>query len=748
MIQRKKIPKYFTFKILLFPLLLYFLLVTPINGILFLKNAPGLLKKYNYDFKSDTLDTADNDSIADTLKVHKLHHSNKIADTLIDTVKIHKALHSKNSITVNESGTGVDFSFETQHDSKFEYDYRGLPKWIFLVGFIAGIVFNYPFKRYFRKKRKNKPISDKLYRYCKKYIQYTPLVNASLYAVGFSIIHVFSICLLSGHHYDDDLERSLFKHLFYISLISSVLTVLFVYLWQKYRMEFKYMEHIYTAGELQKNVYKTKRSHSIKSRLWLVTLMTTVLPLFIVIYYVVLSVSTVKELGLTTITKDQVHMLYGVYYSLVPASSTAPSLEAFLDFPFISTVDLILSFTGMMTSVIVAVVYIFFFVNWTNKSLNIPVKELLLNMKKTSDGELSCFSLVRTNDEMGKLTVGFNDMSQKIKDNIDEISAMNRDLEQKVIDRTAEVVLQKEEIETQRDLILEKNEELQQQKEEIITQKDEIEKQKKLVELKNKNITDSIRYALRIQKAILPSDSLIKELLPQSFIFFKPKDIVSGDFYWIKQIDNDNNLKLETRNQKLLIAAVDCTGHGVPGAFMSIVGNNLLNQAVKEKRLAKPAEILNFISSEISEILRRDDYRYSVKDGMDITLCLLDLKNMTLEYSGIHNPLYLIRNRKLFIYKSDYVPLGELPNDDFPGYTNNEIKLQKDDIFYLFSDGFIDQFGGTKRRKYLSKNFRETLLELHSLSMSEQKEMLSRIFEFWRGPFEQTDDILVVGIKI
>ncbi len=300
---------------------------------------------------------------------------------------------------------------------------------------------------------------------------------------------------------------------------------------------------------------------------------------------------------------------------------------------------------------------------------------------------------------------------------------------------------QKNEILEKNFVLYQQNEEITAQRDEIETQKDEIVKQHNIIEVKNKNITDSIRYAQQIQQAIHPKDELIKTHLPHSFIFLKPKDIVSGDFYWVSS-NEDQNI--------VYFSAVDCTGHGVPGAFMSIVGHNLLKQALNEQKLTSPSQIIDFISKNIYQQFRKQnesDTNY-VKDGMDLALCKLNKEKLLLEYAGVHNPLYLIRNKQLTEYKADNYPIGEPFCNDFLNYTNQHIYLQKEDVIYIFSDGFIDQFGGEKRKKFLNHRFKQTLLDLHSLPMEEQKTGLEKILTEWKGMNEQIDDILIMGVKI
>lgn len=306
-------------------------------------------------------------------------------------------------------------------------------------------------------------------------------------------------------------------------------------------------------------------------------------------------------------------------------------------------------------------------------------------------------------------------------------------LERIVEERTREIRKQKDEIEGQRD-------EIKSQRDEIEAQRDNLEELNKEIEKKNENITASIRYAQRIQKAIMPSDDFIRSLLPQSFVLFKPKDIVSGDFYFCGTIED-----------KIIFTAVDCTGHGVPGAFVSIVGSNWLTRALNEEKLVHPADILNYLSRGVNATLRREE-DLKVKDGMDISLVCLDLKNMKGEWAGAYNPMYLYRKglEEPLQFKPDVYPIGNEFTDKFTTYTNNEFDIQAGDAIYVFSDGYIDQFGGPDRKKFMKKNFRELIERIQDKSMEEQRNILDDAIEDWKksGNSEQIDDILVFGVRI
>ncbi len=274
---------------------------------------------------------------------------------------------------------------------------------------------------------------------------------------------------------------------------------------------------------------------------------------------------------------------------------------------------------------------------------------------------------------------------------------------------------------------------------EVIKQKDEIEEKNKVIEKKNENITASIRYAQRIQNAIMPSEEYIKEIMPDSFVLFKPKDIVSGDFYWMAKKDDT-----------LMFSAVDCTGHGVPGAFMSIVGSNWLNRALNEENLTKPSEVLNYLSKGVFKTLRMQNEEAKVKDGMDLALCSVNLKEKKLAFAGAYNPLFLYRkNVDVMQFKADVFPIGAPFTEKFQTFTNHEFDLELGDTLYVFSDGYVDQFGGPKKKKFMKKRFREMIEAMQEKPMQEQKEILDATIEEWKkeGEMEQIDDILVIGVR-
>lgn len=336
------------------------------------------------------------------------------------------------------------------------------------------------------------------------------------------------------------------------------------------------------------------------------------------------------------------------------------------------------------------------------KVITNPIKKLVEHVNRISSGNLSERADVNGSIEIVTLSRRFNKM-------IAELEELYRDLEQKVKDRTAEVVAQKEEIECQRDLLAEQQ----------------------------KHIMDSIQYSKRLQTAILPTHEFIKELFPESFVYYKPKDIISGDFYWFHQHGN-----------KRYFSAIDCTGHGVPGALVSMVGQNWLNYAVKDLQLEKPSEILDALNNGVKATFKEKDDDTSVKDGMDLALCCVDYDTMTLEFAGAYNPVLIISNGEHTQIKGDKFPIGAFFRGNAGAFTNHTVKVNRNDIVYVFSDGFADQFGGPDNFKFLTKRFRELLIQIHQKPLSEQYEILDSTLKDWIGSLEQVDDITVIGIKI
>jgi len=286
-------------------------------------------------------------------------------------------------------------------------------------------------------------------------------------------------------------------------------------------------------------------------------------------------------------------------------------------------------------------------------------------------------------------------------------------------------------------LLQAKNKEIMAQKEEIEAQRDEIEIQRDVLAKQKQEITDSIHYASRIQAAVLPPKEFINKILPENyFILYKPRDIVSGDFFWIAQKDN-----------KTIITVADCTGHGVPGAFMSMLGISFLNEIVNSNNISNADEILNKLREHVIKALHQTGETGENKDGMDIAMCVIDFDTQKLQFAGAYNPLYLVRNDELLHFKADKMPIGIYFKGD-KAFSCQEIDIEKGDSIYVFSDGYVDQFGGEDNSKFKSKQFKQLLIDIQKHSMSDQKEILDKTIENWKGKNEQIDDILVMGIKL
>jgi len=313
-------------------------------------------------------------------------------------------------------------------------------------------------------------------------------------------------------------------------------------------------------------------------------------------------------------------------------------------------------------------------------------------------------------------------------------------LETVVENATLEIRTQKEEVESQKD--------------EIEAQRDQLKIQRDLVVIQKQEITDSINYAQRIQSAVLPDKKYMESVMSGFFVLYKPRDIVSGDFYWIKEIKNH-----------LVIVVADCTGHGVPGAIMSMLGISLLNEQVGKSQLEKPSDILNRLREKVKDTLGQEGKKHEQQDGMELALVIIDKEGRKLQYAGAYHPLYLIRKKdhlpehQIAQYSSmeikDY-QLFELKGDRQPisiysietDFTTKQIQLKEGDTIYMFSDGFVDQKGGPNNKRFMSKNFKKTLLDIQTISMEEQKHYLDNTLTNWSKGFNQVDDILVMGVKI
>lgn len=361
----------------------------------------------------------------------------------------------------------------------------------------------------------------------------------------------------------------------------------------------------------------------------------------------------------------------------------------------------------------ILIVFIGVFSLLLSRRITKPLKELTYDAMELAKGNFKVEITSKRKDEIGILAMSFRKMQISIGNLIEELKHINQNLEQKVVERT-----------------------------------EEIHRQKELVEHQNKEILDSINYALRLQKAILPEKEHMDHAVKENFVLFKPKDIVSGDFYWISE-----------KQDETLVAAVDCTGHGVPGALVSMVGSNNLDRCVGEFGLRKPSDILDKLKELVVATFESNDD--DVKDGMDISLVALvpessrGNKSM-LQYAGANNPLWIVRKDakppaegeepELFEIKADKQPIGKF--DYGKPFTHHEVEVEKGDCVYIFTDGYADQFGGPNGKKFRYKTLKNLLLQIHQRPMSEQRNILDETFESWKGELAQIDDVCVIGIRV
>ena len=404
-------------------------------------------------------------------------------------------------------------------------------------------------------------------------------------------------------------------------------------------------------------------------------------------------------------------------------------------------------------SYLIIIITFLFLSYYFAKRITKPLSNLSASINQYANSEFKYFPIKYDKSdgfEISMIKESFSLMSQ-------EISQYINFFKEKVEERTSEITKQKNKLLHQKQIL--------------------DTKQSELIEM-NKNVTDSLIYAKRIQKALLPPLNLIKKSLVDSFIINIPKDIVSGDFYWVDSIEiseikskkliskylltleNDfvNSIEEEEENEDyiefeseiencVLFAVADCTGHGVPGALMSVIGVNSLNKIIKEYKIYTPNKILNELNNEVRLTLRQQSDDCEIKDGMDIALCLLNYSTMKLEFAGANLPLYLIRNNELIVYKGDRFPIGFFNGVKVNSFKNNSIDIQEGDVIYLFSDGYYDQFGASTNKKFNIRRFKELLLSIKHLDTVKQKIVLEKTLKDWQGNTFQVDDILILGVK-
>lgn len=399
-----------------------------------------------------------------------------------------------------------------------------------------------------------------------------------------------------------------------------------------------------------------------------------------------------------------------------------------------SFADLTQLFIWVATAVVVIGIFLALL---TIRAIVRPVNSLRLKLNNLSQGIYSLHATKANDDEIGDMAKAVD----RLITNFERAKEFSLSIGAGKFDMQFEPLSQHDELGgallQMRDDLASYRHEMEQK---VAVQTQEIRNQKEVVELQNKRVTElyvdlqaSIDYAQRLQSTILPSVDAIREIFPQHFVLYRPKATVSGDFYWFAN-----------KGKKRMFAAADCTGHGVPGAFMSLVGHNALNQATKV--YYKPSQVLNTVN-RLSALALRASENHLVKDGMDIALCTIDLDAMELEFSGAQNPVYLVRANELIELSGDGFSIGSYVNGERE-FTAKNCSIQSGDCVYTFSDGYADQFGGPAGKKFMRKQFRQMLIDVNHLSMEEQLAALEKRFDDWRGSNEQVDDVLVIGVRI
>lgn len=411
--QKEKItfpvPKYRAGRIFIFPLLLYLLLVYPVLGLMVLKTFPSLKDKGKLEFSKDMVEETKPER--DGLVITYNHEpssgiilSKSAGDSTATTTIAPDRVEGRNNRDISGSITQM-----------FQL--------VFFYSVIAGILFNVPFKRYFSRKRKGTTVSKGLYKYCRKFLLNTPLINAGVVLAGFTVMHIIMIIRIQNPSaFNDELSQRLYTNYLFISLIASLLSVLFIYFWQKHLVHIKYIEHIFSREELHKRIFG-KNTGKIRNRLYIASAMTTLLPLTIVLLYLLLSLTPIKEMG--PVTDGEFKILLGRLVDVFESDIDLKNDFGNSNLYYISAFDNVLMFGGILSGIVVAFIYILFFVSWSTADIVRPVNELVRNMRLTSEGMLDNYTIVRTNDEIGVMSEGYNLMTSRLRDYIFKISQMN-----------------------------------------------------------------------------------------------------------------------------------------------------------------------------------------------------------------------------------------------------------------------------------------------------------------------------------
>ncbi len=406
---KSALPKYRVGRLFVFPLMLYLLLVFPLLGIMSLKSFPALKEKGKLQFNKEV--GASPEKEHDNL-VFEFNKQNSTGLKLVTTDG--DSLATSKIEPANEN---------TKNSAAFSGSMSKMFRLVFLVSLILGIGFNLPFKRYFSRKRKGRNVSKSLYNYCRRFLLKTPLINAGIILLTFTIMHGMMIYRLSNPNgFDDDIARRLYTNYLFISLVASLLSVLFIFFWQKHLVHIKYIEHVFSREELQSRIFG-KNPGKIKNRLYIASAMTTLLPLTIVLLYLILSLTPTSDMG--KVTSGELRIMMGKLVDVM-----GPDVDLVKEFGnsnlyYISAFDNVLMFLGIFSGIVVAFIYILFFVNWSTADIVRPVNELVRNMRLTSEGMLDNYTVVRTNDEIGVMSEGYNLMTSRLREYIFRISQMN-----------------------------------------------------------------------------------------------------------------------------------------------------------------------------------------------------------------------------------------------------------------------------------------------------------------------------------
>ncbi|HLO90762.1 MAG TPA: adenylate/guanylate cyclase domain-containing protein [Lentimicrobium sp.] len=401
------VPKYRTGRIFLFPLTLYLLLLFPVLGFMLLKSFPTLKDKGKLESFKEAAQRPDIKKDQIVLDIGADKDGFKVTRSDGDTIVTSKVSPERGDSTASTFNKSMSMIFRL----------------VFLLSLVLGISFNFPFKRYFKRKRKGKTVSTGLYKYCRRFLLKTPLINAGIVFLAFTIMHItMFLQLQSPEAFQDDLARRLYTNYLFISLVASLLSILFIFFWQKHLVHIYYIEHIFSKEELQKRIFG-KNMGKIRSRLYIASAMTTLLPLTVVLLYLVLSLTPVKEMG--TVSDGELRIMMGRLVDIMGPDLNIQEEFGNSNLYYISALDNVLMFGGIISGIIVAFIYILFFVNWSTADIIRPVNELVRNMKLTSEGMLDNYTIVRTNDEIGVMSEGYNLMTTRLREYIFKISQMN-----------------------------------------------------------------------------------------------------------------------------------------------------------------------------------------------------------------------------------------------------------------------------------------------------------------------------------